>query len=166
MSLDPSSAAVIAQQYLATNDRLQSLGWGIGGYVYLSPDSRTAVKIHRYVDGYSRELAVYRHLQQLRISQVVGLTLPKLRGSRDDLRAIEMDFVTPPFLVDFAGAQLTAPDFETDVWDHWHTQIGEMFGEDAPLVYAVYDALAREGIYYLDFRPSNLKLEGLAGRTS
>ena len=38
-----------------------------------------------------------------------------------------------------------------------------MFGPNVHIAYAVYDSLARHGIYYMDFRPSNLKLENLPG---
>ncbi len=43
MDIDEIGAAEIAQRYFVTTEPLVRLGWGISGYVYLSPDLRTAV---------------------------------------------------------------------------------------------------------------------------
>jgi hypothetical protein len=165
MSLDHQVAAKIAQDYLRTTKPLKRLGWGIGGFVYLSPDGRTAVKVHRHEEGFFRELEVYRRLRKLRITQLHGLTIPKLRGYRADVKLIQMDFVSPPFLLDFAGVRFSPPEveFDADTLEHWHATIAGFFGPNASIAYAVFNSLAAHGIYYLDFRPSNLKLEGLAG---
>ena len=45
----------------------------------------------------------------------------------------------------------------------WHAGIEEMFGPNAWVAYAVYHSLAEHDLYYRDFRPSNLKLDGLPG---
>jgi hypothetical protein len=163
MDLDPKGAEQIARHYLGATNPLARLGWGIGGYVYLSPDGRAAVKVHRGEEGFVREVEAYERLRRTRISQVHGIVIPKLHDFRTDLRVIRMDFVLPPFLVDFAGVRFTPPDFLPDTMELWHASLAEMFGPNVHLVYFVYDALAKYGIYYTDFRPSNLKLEGLAG---
>jgi hypothetical protein len=157
MVLDHPAALKIAQSYFATNELLERLGWGISGYVYLSPDARTAVKVHRREESYQRELEVYLRLRRLRITRLHGLTIPKLRGYRDDLRLIQMDTVTAPFLLDFAGTLLDPPDW-TD--DRLAETIAEKFGPNAWLAHLVYDSLARHGLYYVDFRQTNLKLDG------
>jgi hypothetical protein len=54
------------------------------------------------------------------------------------------------------------PDFSDETMESWHAGIREMFGPNAHVVYAVYHSLAQRGIYYMDFRPSNLNLTGLA----
>lgn len=163
MNVDHSTAAIIAQRYFRTKEPLVRLGWGISGYVYLSPDARTAVKIHRYSDSFDRELAVYRTLRHLKLRTVCGLTVPQLRGHNSKLRAIRMDFVSAPFLLDFAGATFTPPDFPDEVMAEWRERIDRQFGPNAWVAYAVYDVLARHGIYYTDFRPSNMNVEGLPG---
>ena len=81
MGLDHQSAAKIAAAFFNVPGPLVRLGWGISGYVYLSPDVRTAVKIHRNHEGFQRELDVYRRLQRLNITELHGLTVPKLRGA-------------------------------------------------------------------------------------
>ena len=158
MELDHRTAAEIAGLYFNTRAALVRLGWGISGYVYLSPDLRTAVKVHRRCESYARELEVYRRLSRLRITQLHGLSIPKLRGYRDDLNLIQMDFVSAPYLLDFAGVQFTEPDFSPEVMADWHAKIADFYGSNASIAYDVYNSLARHGMFYMDFRPSNLKI--------
>jgi hypothetical protein len=163
MELDPKSAGRIAQSYLGTTAELVRLGWGISGFVYLSPDGRTAVKVHRYDESFAREAEAYERLRRFRITELHGLAIPTLHDYRRDLKVIRMDVVSAPYLLDFAGVTFSPPDFSEDTMQQWHTGIAEMFGPNAYVAYAVYHSLARRGIYYMDFRPSNLKLEGLPG---
>jgi hypothetical protein len=160
MELDQKAAAEIAQRYFRTKQPLTRLGWGISGYVYLSPDLQTAVKVHRREESFRNELEVYRRLRKLRISNLHGLTIPKLRGYRTDLKLIRMDFVRAPYLLDFAGVRFIPPDFPADTMELWHAGIEENFAPHTNIVYAVYNTLSGHGLYYLDFRPSNLKLQG------
>lgn len=102
-------------------------------------------------------------LSQLQLFKLHGLTIPKLRGCRNDGFVIQMDFVSPPFLLDFAGVLFRKPDFTEDVWQDWHNKIQEAYGSNAYMAYAVYESLSKHGIYYLDFRPTNMKLDGLPG---
>lgn len=129
----------------------------------LSPDLRSAVKIHRREEGFARELEVYRHLRRLAITRLHGLTVPKLQGHRSDVKLIQMDFVTAPYLLDFANVTYEPPDFPDDTMERWHAGIEEYFGPNAWVAYAVYNWLAQHGLYYMDFRPSNVKLDGLPG---
>jgi hypothetical protein len=163
MSIDLKAAEAVAQRYLRTSEPLEVLGWGIGGYVLLSPDARTAVKVHRSREGFERELLVYRKLRRLRITELHGLNIPQLRGHSTGNMLIRMDFVSAPFLLDFAGVLLSPPDFPEDVMAHWHAEIEERFHPNTDIVYAVYDSLAKHGLYYVDFRQTNLKLDGLPG---
>lgn len=163
MELNHEKAAGIVQRYFGTTETLTRLGWGISGYVYLSPDLRTAVKVHSHEESFDRELAVYHRLRHLRITQLHGLTIPKLRNYRRGVKLIQMDFVSAPYLLDFAGVRFNPPDFPEDTMESWHAGIHEMFGSNAYIAYLVYDSLKKHGMYYMDFRPSNLKLEGLPG---
>jgi hypothetical protein len=163
MGLDQKTASEIARRYFRNSNPPVRLGWGISGYVFLSPDLRTAVKIHRSRESFIRELEVYRLLHRLKISRLHGLTIPKLIKYRSRIKLIQMDFVSAPYLLDFAGASLTPPDFPDDAMQLWHGGIDEVFGPNASVVYAIYNSLVQHGIYYMDFRPSNLKLDGLPG---
>lgn len=163
MSLDHATSLAAAQRYFKTHTVLRRLGWGISGFVYLSPDSRTAVKVHRHNEPFERELDVYRRLRRLRITRLHGLTVPRLRGYSNQLKLIRMDFVAPPFLLDFAGVHLDPPDFEAETMQQWHERIVEYFGPNSHIIYDIYNSLAQHGLYYLDFRPSNVNLTGLPG---
>lgn len=159
--LDQATADKIAGKYFHPATTPKRLGWGVSGYVYLSPDLRRAVKVHRYEEPFKRELDVYRRLRDLQISNLMGLTIPRLLNSEAGARIIEMDFVKPPYLLDFAGCTFTPPD--EMLMEGWHDAMVNMFGANVDVVYAVYAALARYGIHYLDFRPSNMNLTGLPG---
>ena len=157
--MDHQTALGIAQRYLDTSQPLKRLGWGIGGFVYLSPDTLSAVKVHRG-PGYGVELKTYRRLRRLGIREIHGLNVPRLLGHDDALRVIRMDVVNAPFLLDFAGVLFKPPDFSDDVTASWHADIAEKFGPNAWIAHLVYSTLAKYGIYYVDFRPTNLKLDG------
>lgn len=163
--IDPKNTAGIAQHYFGTSSPPTRLGAGVGGYVYLSSDLRTAVKIHNHEEGFHRELEVYRQLKRLDITRLHGLTIPKLRSARHDLLLIQMDFVNAPYLLDFAGVLSKPPEilFGAEQLQYWHDRIHEFFGPNADIAYAVYNSLARHHLYYVDFRPSNLNLTGLPG---
>ena len=163
MYLDREATAKIAQQYFQTDKALVPLGWGISGSVYLSPDLLTAVKVHYSELSFRQELLVYRRLAALKITELHGLTVPKLRAAHADVKLLQMDFVSAPYLLDFAGAMFDPPDFPDDKMEHWHAEIESNFGPNAHIVYAVYNTLSQHGIYYVDFRPSNLNLAGLPG---
>lgn len=166
MASDDQIAARLAQEYLGTTDPLVRLGWGMSGFVYLSPNAQTAVKVHRYQEHFEYELNVYRRLRLLKLTRLHKLTIPKLIAAQPSVKILQMDFVRPPYLLDFAGARLQPPDFSPEVIEHWHADIAEKFGANTDIVYAVYHALIRHGIYYLDFRPSNLNLAGHPGLKS
>lgn len=51
MEIDGQQAHLIVQKYIGTNATLTRLGWGISGFVFLSPNLRTAIKIHKRIEG-------------------------------------------------------------------------------------------------------------------
>lgn len=147
-----------AQRYLKTSQPLKRLGWGVGGFVYLSPDNLSAVKVHH--GNYAVELETYRRLRRLGIRELHGLNIPRLLDNDDANRVIRMDFVNAPFLLDFAGVLFRPPDFPDDPTHGWHADIEDRFGPNAWMAHLVFNSLAKHGIYYVDFRPTNLKMEG------
>ena len=162
MNTTRRQAAEIAQQYFGTSEPPELHGWGIGGYVYLSPQPGRVVKVHTG-HAFHVELEVYRRLRRLRLTRLHGLNIPRVRGFREDVRLLEMDFVSAPFLLDFAGVLFEPPDFEDHVWEDWHRKIDEAYGPNAHIAYAVYESLRKHGMYYVDFRITNMKLDGLPG---
>lgn len=163
MPFDLSDSERRAQKYIGASAPLLRLGWGMSGAVFLSPGTRAAVKVFHRREQYDAELKAYRILWREKLYDLHGLTIPRPRGKHDALMVISMDVVKPPFLLDFAGAQFKPPDFSADAMALWHADIREKFGANAHIAYSVYDALRRIGIYYMDFRHSNLNLQGLPG---
>ena|SRR6266545_3071247 len=165
MNVDKKTANLIAQQYLGTPLPPDPYAWGISGYVYLSPDLQSVVKVHHRKEGYDTELEVYQRLRRLGLTRLHGLEIPKLRDYRDDLKVIRLDFVNKPFLVDFAGVLFQPPEtlFSAETIEQWHAEIQERFGRNAHIAYAVYHSLAQHGMYYVDMRPSNVNVQGLPG---
>src|SRR4051812_4339912 len=109
-----SKALQSAQAFIGTTEPLDVLGWGVSGFVFASPDLMTAIKVHHQPEGYEMELKAYRLLLQQRITQICGLTIPKLRGFDDELLLIQMALVSPPYLLDFAGVKFSDPDFSPE----------------------------------------------------
>jgi hypothetical protein len=163
MSLNQQTAAEIARRYLKSDALPEPLGWGIGGFVYLSPQPGRVVKVHRGEKGFRVELEVYRRLRRLRMTQLHGLNVPTMYGFDEKEMVLEMDFVSAPFLLDFAGVLFSPPDFERDVMEKWHADINAAYGPNAWVAYSVYESLSKHGIYYMDFRITNMKLDGLPG---
>jgi len=161
MQSGPDNPAAIAQRYTKSTGPLKILGSGMGGVVFLSPDLRTAIKIHHQASTYETEVEAYRRIQRAGLTSVRGLTIPKPRAHVPAWKLIRMDVVRPPFLLDFAGVLFQPPDFDSDAMEGWHAQLQFLFGRNVSIVYDVYHLLERHGIWYMDFRPSNIKLEGL-----
>jgi len=91
----------------------ERLGFGIHGIIFAaegeSETGKTAVKIHREDEPYRREVAVYQRLREAGVRRTLGFHAPTLVRHQDDLLVIEMDIVTRPFVLDFAGACLDSP---------------------------------------------------------
>jgi hypothetical protein len=140
------------------------LGFGIHGIVLLligqrEPGSR-ALKMHHSEEFYLRERAVYERLKTAGVSSICGCEVPRLIRFDDELLALEMTVVSPPFVLDFAGAYLNfPPDFSEAIWTTWEAEKREQFGARWPEVTAILGALRGFGIHMLDISPSNLRFE-------
>ena len=138
------------------------LGAGKDGVV-LMHRLTTAVKFFHSNENYTRELRAYRALRDAGTDQVLGLHVPQLIRNDDELRAIEMTVVTPPFLLDFASAytddELQWLGFTPEVWAEREAYWAEVFGERWPDAAAVRDAFHRiTGLHLLDPSPNNIRL--------
>ena len=80
------------------------IGAGVDGTVLVSDQGR-AVKFLNDRPRYARELEVYQVLRGLGITSVAGHAVPELIRFDDELLAIEMTIVRPPFVLDFAAAK-------------------------------------------------------------
>jgi hypothetical protein len=76
----------------------------------------------------------------------------------DSLGVIEMSIVKPPFVLDFASAQIDQPfDFPEDVMTERFAEKREQFGADWSKAVVVLRALEQMGIYMTDVHPGNIK---------
>jgi len=138
------------------------LGSGIHGIVLRAQSKlqagKTALKLHREISAYNLEKAVYLRLRERSVPELLGFKIPTLIRFDDELLAIEMTIVKPPFLLDFAGATLDAPmEFTEEIWADWRVAKQDQFGQDWPVVTLVLNALAAHGIYLHDISPNNIR---------
>lgn len=160
-----ASAATYALRHRLT---LRPLDGGKDGEVF-DTDRPSVLKLHYGAVAYRRELACYVRLRDLEVERIVlddgcRLHVPALLGWDDDLLALELTRVRPPFLLDFAGAQLDVPfGWSADVLDDWHARLREMHGDAGyARALSVIDAFESLGIYLQDLNPGNLRLSGCA----
>jgi hypothetical protein len=160
MEISPQAAAQIIQVYLGDDQIECGLGEGKDGIVFASTRN-TAVKLHYRPHTYYNELAVYQRLAEQRVARVGKFSVPRLLGHDNARRLIEMSWVRPPFVLDFAGAQIDQPfDFPPEVWEHWNQQREEEYGDRWPQVLSLIHAFERHlGIYLDDISPRNVRFE-------
>lgn len=89
--------------------------------------------------------------------------VPQLVRNDDELLAIEITVVTPPFLLDFASTytddELEWLGFTPEVWAEREVYWAEVFGERWPDAAAVRAAFHRTtGLHLLDPSPNNIRL--------
>lgn len=153
-----SDAEAIGTRYLEPQHHIViRLGMGTDGTVFQT-DRYTVIKVFRRDDLYHRELAAYLRLLDHGVEQVCGHSVPMLLDFADSLRVIEMDYVTPPYLLDFAKTRLDErPDFSAEVEQQWIAEVEEMFGPNAKTVWIIlHDLWDKYGIWYLDPKPANI----------
>jgi hypothetical protein len=151
------------QHYLSRQGiaALERLGEGKDGAVWRT--SRwSAVKIHERPESYRAERNAYIRLRQVGLTEVAGFTIPILLSYDDVNLVIEMEIVTPPYVVDFASARLDVS--EDLIEDEGHTLadvIRDRFDERAEEVIVLCDDLASAaGIYLTDVHRHNVKFVG------
>ena len=136
----------------------QCFGWGYDGIVF-ETDSDTAIKALRYRDLYERERDVYIRLQDRAVENVLGFSIPKLVSFDNELWVVEMGIVSPPCVLDFAGAYVDRNpfDFSDDQLTEWENEKREQFEERWPLVRQVVAVFRKYGVYLSDINPGNIK---------
>ncbi len=153
-SLEERARSFCAARGIGLIDRL---GFGKDGTVWITTDA-TALKVHERRRTYQRERDVYARLAERGVNLAAGHAIPLIRHMDDAAGIIEMSIVRPPFVLDFASAQIDQPfDFPDDVMTEWFAEKREQFGADWPKAVAVLRALERLGIYMTDVHPGNIK---------
>jgi len=150
-----------AEQYLKNGGLTFSscLGVGTQGSVFVCNlparknelFDQVAIKFHDQEVAYHRELGVYLRLRDLGIEEVGDHMVPQLIDYNDELLAIEMTIVSPPFCLDFGGAYLDRPpDYSPEVWADWRTMKSEAFESNWPAVEKILAEFKSYGIYIAD----------------
>jgi hypothetical protein len=138
------------------------LGSGHHGSVFVGERNanrgRYAVKFCKECGPYEREVRAYETLAKRKVIEIAGFFVPQFLGSDDELLAIEMTIVEPPFLLDFGGAydEFALPDFGENIWAEWREQKEEEFGSHWPRVEEVLSILRSYGIFMIDIHPRNI----------
>lgn len=134
----------------------KELGCGYEGVVFSTQHS-TAVKALRYETHYLKERDVYLRLTEHGISLLNGFHIPRLVRYDDQLWIVEMEIVSPPFVLDFAGAYLDEkPGYTRRELHQWELEKREQFGRRWPRVRSVLSAFRRYGIHLADVKPGNV----------
>jgi hypothetical protein len=91
------------------------------------------------------------------VNSVSGFKVPRLVIYDDKLWIVEMTVVSPPFILDFAGAYLDKkPPFAEEQWQQWEEEKAEIFEEKWPQVKSAMSRFRRYGIYLNDVKHGNV----------
>lgn len=136
------------------------LGFGKDGTVWKS-HQLTALKVFLREDLYRRECAAYERLAANAVLDLCGHAVPQVVRVDDELLAIEMTIVRPPYVLDFASAYLdgAGPVFPDEVLHEWFARKREEFGTNWTRASGVLAALRRLGIHMTDVHPGNIGFE-------
>ena len=147
-----------AERYGLTYGR--ELGKGYDGIVFAT-DAPSAVKAFRHEPLYHKELAVYRRLEAKGVTEMHEFVIPRLIRADAELWVLEMEWVEPPFVLDFAGARLDEePEHfrDPDYVAEWRAEKLEQFGPERwPVVTGVLATFRRYGVWLTDVKPGNIE---------
>jgi hypothetical protein len=135
-----------------------ALGHGQDGSVWKSSVPSAIKALHSW-ENYYRERQCYQRFAEKRIRLINGLAVPRLIGFNDSLQVIEMEIVSPPFLLDFGKAYFDckAP-YDSDQLAAWYQEMNDLWEDDYPLVCSlVFELWSRFRIHYLDVKPGNVQ---------
>jgi len=136
----------------------KQIGFGYDGLVF-ETNQKSAVKGLKHQQLHRQERDVYLRLAEYDMTVVRDCQIPTMLGRDDELWVVEMEIVSPPFVLDFAGAYLDfPPEYPDDVLAAWRTEKREQYGEDWPWVQDIMRDLASIGIYLADVKPGNITL--------
>jgi hypothetical protein len=134
----------------------EQLGWGWEGLVY-STKLKTAIKAYLHAHLYENERNVYLRLSEHGVKMANGFVVPRLVSYSDRLMVVEMSVVSPPFILDFAGAYLDKkPPFDAEQLEAWEEEKFEQFEDRWPEVRSAIASFKQHGIYLNDVKPGNV----------
>jgi len=161
MSNIPPAAIRHRLQEYCTRNRIAAidlLGQGKDGSVWQT-DRDSAIKIHATNESYQPEIVAYIRLLEKKLKFIAGFNVPELLEFDDELFAIEMTIVFPPYLLDFASAIIDRKsDLIEDEGNTIADLVTERFGaRAAEILYLQQQLVAQAGIYITDLHPHNIK---------
>jgi hypothetical protein len=136
-------------------------GYGVDGYVWQATNDHILKVFRPERDAeFNQELAVYERLQDRETHRLQGFNIPHLLNYRSDLLVLELSYVQPPFVLDFANATLGAPPagFDPESPD-WIREKRALYGPRWPDVVRLLDALRHIGIHYPDVHLGNIRAD-------
>jgi hypothetical protein len=134
------------------------IGYGMDGSIWHT-SRQSVVKTFEREKNYQDEVECYRRFATRQILTIAGFVIPDLIDCDDELLALEMSIVRPPFLLDFGKVYLDAPPpywNDSEIMGHWHDEGRENFGKRWSKVLSVIRILEGFGIYYVDPKPGNI----------
>lgn len=133
------------------------LGNGTDGAVFDSSVD-TAIKSLFRERGYWNERDAYLRLRDFGVLHTIDeFSVPQLIDFDDALLVIEIDIVTPPYIIDFAKVRIDrSPDFSEETLRQHERECREIFGQHYEEMRDLLETLESYQIYYLDPRPSNI----------
>jgi hypothetical protein len=138
-----------------------AIGYGMDGSIWQT-SRPSVVKVYERAKNYHDEVECYRRFASRNVITISGFTVPVLIGCDDNLLALEMSIVQPPFLLDFGKVYLDAPPpywDDAEIMGHWHEEGRENFGKRWSNLLSVVRILESFGIYYVDPKPGNIMFD-------
>lgn len=136
------------------------LGAGYDGTVFAT-NRKSAIKALKWPELYEHERNIYLRLQQFQVIDVAGCAVPELLGYDDEMLIVEMTIVSPPYVLDFAGARLDhTNDYPPNIRRQWEREKRIQFGSNWQYVPRIVVAFQRMGIFLSDLNPGNVCLTG------
>ena len=134
----------------------EMLGYGVDGFVWLT-DRESVVKVFRHRPLYDNELQVYQQLAKHALQQLQGFKIPRLLDQDAEHWVLELSLVAPPFVLDFAAANLGKAPSEM-ASPEWLAEKRRMFKSDWPDVQRLLDGLRLYGIHFPDVHLGNIRV--------
>jgi hypothetical protein len=133
-------------------------GFGVDAFIWQTEGDKV-LKVFRREGPYCRERDVSLRLRQKSLYRIQGFSIPILSDSDDDSWVLEIGYVKPPYILDFAACTLDTPPpgFDPDN-DEWNAEQSRKFRRDWPDVKRLLDAFRQYGIYYTDVHTQNIRL--------
>lgn len=158
-----SDAIPRAEEYIKRRNLSieKQLGGGTQGVIF-STNKGTAIKALMHSECFERERNVYIRLKECDIDSIEGFWVPKLIDYHDELLIVEMQIVTPPYVLDFASAYLdeTPPYAEDEeIMAYWENEKIEQFEDRWPVVKQIISEFRALGIHLSDVKPGNIEFE-------